>query len=101
MTRLAVGALVVESTPIGILTRTDVVRVVGEGRDPGSTTVATAMTADVEVVARDCSLSDAAALMTDLRVHHLPVSDDGEVVGMLSAADVAAHLPRFRPPDPV
>jgi CBS domain-containing protein len=55
------------------------------------------MTQPVLTIAGDESLEEALRLFTSYPVHHLPVVEDGRVVGMLSSADVA-KLKFFLPP---
>jgi len=55
------------------------------------------MTEPVLTIAPDESLEEALRLFTSYPVHHLPVVEEGRVVGMLSSADVA-KLKFFLPP---
>lgn len=55
------------------------------------------MTEPVLTIAPDESLEEALRLFTSYPVHHLPVVDEQQVVGMLSSADVA-KLRCFLPP---
>lgn len=48
------------------------------------------MTADVQTIAADASLTDAHTVMVNGGFHHLPVVDGDALVGMLSAADLLA-----------
>ena len=51
------------------------------------------MTADPETVIEECSLYEAAALMAELGVRHLPVvNEDGVLVGMLSDRDLRTSI---------
>jgi CBS domain-containing protein len=86
-----ISALLVTSSPVGIITSTDVLAGVAEGLDLASTSVADAMTPDVETVTPDLYLEEAAAMMTTYGIKHLPVVDD-DYVGMVSTMDVAAQL---------
>ncbi len=56
------------------------------------TTVGEAMTGVPVTVSIDDPISVAATLMRDERIHRLLVTDGGEVVGILSALDLAALL---------
>ena len=92
-----VGTLVVLNEigrPVGILTDRDVaVRVVGQGRDPYSTSVGSVMTEDLETVPEDISVEDALRRMRSRGVRRLPVTNgDGECLGMVSLDDILAHL---------
>ena len=55
---------------------------------PVTVTAADAMTEPAVAVAPTDSLVDAATLMVDHQVRHLPVVQDGEVIGMLSDRDI-------------
>lgn len=97
MTDLGVNALVVRGDATGIITSSDVVAAVGDGRDPRSTAVEAVMTAPIETVDPGRELQSVAELMTEFQVKHLPVEDDG-IVGMVSSTEAAAYLPRYEPP---
>jgi len=58
------------------------------GPSPEPVTAADAMTEPAVTVAPTDSLLEAAKLMVDHQVRHLPVIEDGEVVGMLSDRDI-------------
>lgn len=85
------SALLVPGAEAGIVTSTDVLDAVADGRDLGETTVADLMTSPVESVTADLDLDEAAAMMTTFDIKHLPVEDD-DFVGMLSSSDMAAQL---------
>jgi len=55
--------------------------------------VSTRMTANPFTVTPDDSVPDAAALMEQHNVRHLPVVSDGQVVGVVSKGDIAAASP--------
>lgn len=78
----------------GIVTDRDLTNIVADGRDVHTTVVGELSrgTAVVAVAAED-TLDDAARTMADTRVDLVPVVDGAQVVGMLTHADVAAHLP--------
>jgi len=84
-----INALFVPGSQAGIITNSDVVTVVADGRDPTEVTVADVMTSPVERVATNLELGEAAAMMTTYGIKHLPVIDDhGDYVGMVSSTDV-------------
>ncbi len=59
----------------------------------GATTVADAMSTPAVTIAADCSIREAATLMVDRRVNRLPVVSEGDVIGMITRADlVRAYL---------
>jgi CBS domain-containing protein len=86
------GLLVIEGTETaGIFTERDVLRrVVAQGRDPAATRVAEVMSAPVATCEPDLSLEDAAALMTERRIRHLPVRDPGGIAGVVTIGDLLA-----------
>ncbi|MDQ4048922.1 MAG: CBS domain-containing protein [Actinomycetota bacterium] len=76
----------------GILTDRDiVVRAVADGRDPRSTPVREACSADLVTLTPDGDLDDAARLMREHDVRRLPVVQDGRPVGILSLGDLAVE----------
>lgn len=78
----------------GILSERDVVRALAGGADPDDTAVASVMTESP----RYATVQDGAAAAMDIMlaagIRHLPVVDDGELVGIVSMRDLAGHLPR-------
>jgi CBS domain-containing protein len=84
-----VGAVLVTEGKrlIGILTERDVLRAVARGID-GSSTVADWMTRDPETLDPDESTEHAAVLMIHGGFRHLPITENDEVVGMLSIRDL-------------
>ena len=85
-----VGALLVRDRgePVGIITERDILRAVGDAADPATTLVASYMTPDPVTVNPETEMTAAAATMLRIGARHLPVSEDGRIVGMLSARDV-------------
>jgi CBS domain-containing protein len=85
-----VGALpVLEGQHLaGIITERDVTAAMAEGADPVTTPVSDYMTAAPEVLQPDSELADAAHLMLELGIRHLPVVRSGRLVGVLSIRDL-------------
>lgn len=85
-------ALVVEGgRAVGILTRGDIVeRVVAEGKDPGKTSVAQAMTENPVVIREHCSVGHALYLMHEYGVHYVPVIGESGPVCVIHIADATA-----------
>lgn len=86
-----VNALIVTTAPPSIVTSTDVLDAVAAGRDTSELPVSEVMTRSVETVPPDLRLEEAAAMMTNFGINHLPVVDD-DFVGMISSTDIAARL---------
>ena len=78
----------------GLLTIRDVVAYIDrEGAAALDGTVGKAMCKDVISVSPDTSVEEAEAIFTEKRFHHLPVEDDGSLVGLVTPSDVLArHL---------
>ncbi|HET7517250.1 MAG TPA: CBS domain-containing protein [Actinomycetes bacterium] len=85
-----VGALpVLEGQHLaGIITERDVTAAMAEGADPVITPVSDYMTPAPEVLRPDSELADAAHLMLELGIRHLPIVRSGHLVGVLSIRDV-------------
>lgn len=95
MNRQRIGSVVVKKVDIvsGIFTERDILtRVVSAGRDPKATLVREVMTESYQYICSETSVEDAMQMMTDKRVRHLPVLDDGHLVGMISIGDVTRWL---------
>jgi CBS domain-containing protein len=73
---------------VGILTERDLARCVADEAGARGGSVADYMTHDPLTIGPDEEARDAAAVMADRRVRHLPVLDGGEVVGLISARDL-------------
>ncbi len=84
-----IRALVVTTSPPSILTSSDVLDAVAEGRDTADLPVADIMTESVETVPTTIRTGEAAAMMESLGVNHLPVREGSDYAGMLSWADLA------------
>jgi CBS domain-containing protein len=91
MAERGVGALLVMDGPrlVGILSERDYARkVVLQGRSSKDTPVRDIMTAEVKTVAPGDGIGHCMALVTNSRIRHLPVVQQGEVVGVLSIGDL-------------
>ena len=86
-----INALVVTTTTRAIISSTDVLDAVADGRNVSELSVAELMTTDVETASPDNYMEEVAAMMTTYGVKHLPVVDD-DYVGMISSTDVMAYL---------
>ena len=91
----AVGSLVVldgESLK-GIVTERDYARkVIIKGRSSESTQVSEIMTADVVTAGTDQTVGQCMTVMTERRIRHLPVVDNGKIVGMISIGDLVQAI---------
>ena len=75
---------------VGIVTDRDIViRVVAAGKEPRSTPVSVAMSADPVTLSPEASTDDAEKLMAEHQVRRLPVVADGRLVGLVVTAQLA------------
>jgi len=77
----------------GIFSERDYTRkVILNGRSSDSTRVEEIMTASVIVVSPRTKVRHCMQLMTEKNVRHLPVVDEGRVVGMVSIRDIVSDI---------
>src|SRR5690348_15402009 len=81
----------------GILTERHLLRAVALGADPATATVDEATTTEVFTVPPDTPLVDAAREMATRWIRHLPVEENGRLVGMVSMRDVTGISRHSRP----
>src|SRR6516165_8167093 len=84
-------AVVRDGALAGIVTRGDLVGVLGHGGKVGlnsALTVGDVMTRDPVVVGRDETIEAAGRLMLEKKVSGLPVMDDEQLVGMITESDL-------------
>ena len=94
MVEANVGSLLVtvDGRIEGIVTERDYLRrVTLEGRTDQDTSVSEIMTAPLIVVQPETSVEECMAVMTDRRIRHMPVVDDGDVVAMVSIGDIVKY----------
>ncbi len=78
---------------LGIVTERDMTRrIIAKGRDADKVTVGEIMTGNPDTLAPGDSALDALELMRTRKYRHLPVVDDGRVVGMVSIRDLYAAV---------
>jgi len=96
MKRASATALIVTKMPtdepVGIITETDISRVVADGKNPNNVRIYQLMTANPSVVNITASIRDAAKIMTSGRFRHLPVMGDAGLVGIVDITDVCRGL---------
>ncbi|MBT3358842.1 MAG: CBS domain-containing protein [Rhodospirillales bacterium] len=87
-----IGAIVITSEDglmAGIVTERDLTRrVLAKGLDPTKISVGEIMTRDPDTVSPGDSALEALEIMRIRRYRHLPVVEDGKVVGMVSVRDL-------------
>lgn len=95
LTEKGIGALVVSDagqTVLGILSERDIIRAVVRGGGAAlDAPVSRHMTAKVVCCSRGTGVDEVMELMTDGRFRHVPVVEDGRLVGLVSIGDVVKH----------
>lgn len=89
------GALIVLRGPklVGIISERDYAReVILKGRKSHDTSVAEIMSSKVVTVSSSESVRSSLALMTDNHIRHLPIVDNGRVMGMVSIGDLVRDI---------
>ena len=89
------GALIVLQGPklVGIISERDYAReVILKGRKSHDTSVAEIMSSKVVTVSSSESVRSSLALMTDNHIRHLPIVDDGRVMGVVSIGDLVRDI---------
>ena len=82
---------------VGILTDTDMVRrVVAAGVDTLTTTAEEIMSSPILTIEEDKTVLDFSDLMANTHIRHLGVTQDGKLVGMISARDILVFLTNLR-----
>jgi CBS domain-containing protein len=94
LAELNVGALVVSDdgeTMLGIVSERDIVRKLRSVENAAELAVSEIMTSDVQVCAPEDSFGSLMEVMTEHRVRHIPVIDDGKIVGVVSIGDAVKY----------
>jgi CBS domain-containing protein len=96
LAELGVGAMPIcgeDDRLKGMLTDRDiVVKVLAQGKDPGSTTAGELGEGKPVTIGADDSATEALRTMAEHQVRRLPVIDGHDLIGMVSQADVARNL---------
>jgi CBS domain-containing protein len=97
----SIGAVVVRGTrppgaagsrPEGVVSERDIVRAIADGLDPDRTRAQDVMTLDLACAAPEESVLAVAARMLDNEIRHIPVMEDGVVIGVVSERDALRVL---------
>jgi CBS domain-containing protein len=85
-----VGSLgvVADRRLIGIITERDVVRAIADGADAESEVVSDWMSDAPDTFSPDVDVEEAAAWLLEVGYRHMPVMDDGELLGIVSIRDI-------------
>ncbi len=95
MNERRIGCVVVREAGriAGVFTERDVLtRVVAAGLDPVTTPVSAVMSAQPLIVDPSLTIDKAMALISERRMRHLPVVEDGRLLGLVSIGDLNQWL---------
>jgi CBS domain-containing protein len=95
MAEKEVGALVVMQGAqiVGLISERDYARkIVLHGRASPTTLVQEIMTSPVVYIHLDQPIEECMSLMTEKRTRHLPVIEDGKLVGLISIGDIVKSI---------
>ena len=83
-----VGSILISTEPPGIVTDRDLRgRVLAAGMEP-QTPISRVMSRPVKTIDADAPIFAALRLMLEENIHHLPVIEEGRIVGVVSASDL-------------
>ncbi len=90
-----IGALAVidNGQLVGIISERDYARqIILKGRSSEKTLVSDIMSSDIVSTESSQDIQNCMKLMTDKRIRHLPIIDDGNLVGMISIGDLVRAI---------
>lgn len=90
-----IGAIMVmeKNALVGIMSERDIMnRVVAEEKDPAATLVQDVMTTRVSVINPRITVRDAMQIVTEKHLRHMPIVQNGELMGMLSSGDLTRSI---------
>ncbi|MBD1427604.1 CBS domain-containing protein [Sphingobacterium arenae] len=78
---------------LGIFTERDYARkIILQGKSSKETPVHLVMTSNLRTITTDEKVENCMELMTNNHVRHLPVVENGRVLGMISIGDIVKHI---------
>jgi CBS domain-containing protein len=81
-----------DKRPVGLITETDIVQAVADGKDVNDVRIQDLMTTRPTVISATTSVQDAARSMMAGHFRHLPVVADASLIGMVDIKDVCGAL---------
>ncbi|MFB6184304.1 MAG: CBS domain-containing protein [Haloarculaceae archaeon] len=92
-----IGSVVVtdDGETVGIVTKTDVTACLARDADADAVTVDEVMSAPVETIAASENIEQAAELLRKYDVNQLPVTDEGDLVGVVNVTHLSYYLPQI------
>jgi signal-transduction protein with cAMP-binding, CBS, and nucleotidyltransferase domain len=100
MSNCNVDYVIVEQSgkPTGIITEHDIiVRMLTQGLDPRGVIARAVYTNPLVTIEETAPLKEAADLMKEWKIKHLPVTRKGQIAGMITYLDIAFNVPELMP----
>jgi len=94
-----IGSLLVTDNDnvVGIVTERDIIeRTICMDKDPNKTPIKEIMTTDVKTVDVDDRINYAIGILKENKIKKLPVTDNDELVGIVTVTDIALSRPNIR-----
>lgn len=97
MSKLHIGSLVIlkNDSIIGIITSTDILKAVAEGKNVDITIAEEVMSKPVITIPPDKTIEDAVNLMLEHKIKKLPVVEGEKLIGIITASDIIAIEPKL------
>jgi CBS domain-containing protein len=97
MGEMNMGSLVImeEDKIVGIVTGTDILKAIGEGKDPDKVTISEIATKSVITIQADEPLEKAVDIMVKNKIKKLPVLMNEKLVGIITVSDIAIVEPKI------
>lgn len=98
MNRFDLGSIIVVqgNKPIGIITKRDILtKIVQAGLNPSRVTAEQIMSTPLITIEKDAAVEEAAKIMTKKKVKNLPVAQEGQLIGIVTAADIVSSEPQL------
>jgi CBS domain-containing protein len=97
MGEMNMGSLVIMEGDkiVGIITSTDILKAIGEGKDPDKVTIGEIATKNVITIQADEPLEKAVDLMVKNKIKRLPVMMNEKLVGIITVSDIAIVEPKI------
>ena len=97
MTKFRIGSLVIaENHELkGIVTGTDILKAIAQGKDVDTVLVKEIMSSPVKTIDPSADLEDAVDIMVKNKIKRLVVVEGGKIVGIITASDILAIEPKL------
>ncbi|MCS7093931.1 MAG: CBS domain-containing protein [Candidatus Aenigmarchaeota archaeon] len=97
MGEMNMGSLVImeDEKIVGIVTSTDILKAIGDGKDPDKTTTQDIMSREIITIQADEEVCKAVEIMVKHKIKRLPVMMNDKLVGIITVSDIAIIEPKI------